>query len=58
MSEKDTKIIFNNVGELAQFSDMFTERLEEALGGVLEGGSGIDHVGELFLEIVCTQLSV
>ncbi len=52
MMEKDAKIIFMNVADIAIFSDMFTERLEEALGGVLEGGTGSDHVGALFLEMV------
>ena len=52
MLEKDAKIIFMNVADIAMFSDMFTERLEEALGSVLEGGTGDDHVGALFLEMV------
>ena len=52
MLEKDAKIIFMNVADIAMFSDMFTERLEEALGSVLEGGTGEDHVGALFLEMV------
>ena len=47
------KNIFNNVADLALFSDFFTERLEEALGSVLEGGIGQDSVGSLFLEMVC-----
>lgn len=53
MTKEDAKIIFNNVADLALFSDLFTERLEEALGSVLEGGSGKDRVGALFLEMVC-----
>ncbi|KAI0090798.1 hypothetical protein BDY19DRAFT_984428 [Irpex rosettiformis] len=52
MLEKDAKIIFMNVADIAMFSDMFTERLEEALGSVLEGGTGEDHVGALFLEMI------
>jgi dynamin-binding protein len=53
MTREDTKLIFSNVAELAMFSDMFVERLEQALGSVLEGGVGFDHVGSLFLEVVC-----
>jgi hypothetical protein len=52
MTREDTKIIFSNVAELALFSDMFVERLDQALGSVLDGGIGDDHVGELFLELV------
>ena len=53
MTKEDAKIIFNNVADLALFSDFFSERLEEALGSVLEGGTGEDSVGALFLEMVC-----
>lgn len=52
MTPEDVRIIFNNVAELATFSDEFTGRLEVALGSVLEGGVGEDYVGALFLEIV------
>jgi len=52
MTRENTRIIFSNVPELALFADMFTERLEEALGSVLEGGHGEDRVGKLFLDIV------
>lgn len=52
MTREDTKIIFSNVAELAVFADMFVECLERALGSVLDGGIGDDHVGTLFLEIV------
>ncbi|EGO00583.1 hypothetical protein SERLA73DRAFT_30457, partial [Serpula lacrymans var. lacrymans S7.3] len=52
MTRDDTKIVFSNVAELAMFSDTFVERLEDALGSVLEGGLGYDCVGELFLEII------
>jgi hypothetical protein len=52
MTREDTKIIFSNIAELALFSDMFVERLEQALGSVLDGGVGDDFVGALFLEIV------
>lgn len=52
MAPEDVRIIFNNVAELAKFSDDFTAGLESALGSVLDGGTGEDHVGELFLDIV------
>ena len=52
MTKEDAKIIFSNIADLALFSDLFTERLEEALGSVLEGRSGQDCVGALFLEMV------
>lgn len=55
MTKEDVRIIFNNVAEIAVFADAFTEKLEEALGGVLEGGLGEDHVGALFLEVVRTR---
>ncbi|EMD33248.1 hypothetical protein CERSUDRAFT_98842 [Gelatoporia subvermispora B] len=51
MTREDVRIIFNNIAELAVFADELSAKLEEALGGVLEGGSGEDHVGALFLEI-------
>ena len=53
MTKEDAKIIFHNIVDLAPFSDLFSERLEEALGSVLEGGAGEDWVGALFLEMVC-----
>lgn len=56
MTREDAKIIFNNVTEIAVFSDRFTSRLEEALGDVLDGGHGEDHVGALFLEVVSSDL--
>lgn len=55
MTKEDVKIIFNNIADLALFSDVFTERLEDALGSVLEGGAGQDRVGALFLEMVCVS---
>jgi hypothetical protein len=58
MTRADTKIIFSNVPELALFADMFTEMLEEALGSVLEGGQGEDHVGALFLQMVRPELDL
>ena len=52
MTRDDVRIIFGNIGDLAMFSDHFVDRLEDALGGSLDGGSGEDRVGALFLEIV------
>ncbi|KAF9262682.1 hypothetical protein L218DRAFT_1077882 [Marasmius fiardii PR-910] len=52
MTAEDAKIIFNNIAELARFSDRFCEQLEEALGSNIDGGVGEDHVGELFLQII------
>lgn len=52
MSPEDVRIIFSNVAEIANFSDEFTGKLEASLGSVLDGGSGEDHVGALFLETI------
>ncbi|KAK7052828.1 hypothetical protein VNI00_004147 [Paramarasmius palmivorus] len=52
MSAEDARIIFNNIEDLANFSDTFCDRLEEALGSILEGGVGEDRVGELFLQTI------
>ena len=52
MTPHDARTIFGNVAELALFSDAFSERLEDALGDVLEGGKGPDRVGEIFIEMV------
>ncbi|KAI0800196.1 hypothetical protein C8Q74DRAFT_1313919 [Fomes fomentarius] len=50
MTREDSKIIFNNVSELAVFADELSADLEKALGDVLEGGTGEDWVGKLFLQ--------
>ncbi|KII95485.1 hypothetical protein PLICRDRAFT_48441 [Plicaturopsis crispa FD-325 SS-3] len=52
MSREDARIIFGNVQELAVFADSFSDQLEQALGDVLEGGQGSDHVGALFLQAI------
>ncbi|KAK7691918.1 hypothetical protein QCA50_005323 [Cerrena zonata] len=52
MTVDDARIIFNNIGDLAVFSEGFAIRLEEALGNILDGGIGEDHVGALFLEMI------
>ncbi|KIL68714.1 hypothetical protein M378DRAFT_60270, partial [Amanita muscaria Koide BX008] len=48
MSMEDTKIIFNNVQELALFSESLCDKLEKAIGA----GDDDDHVGGLFLSII------
>jgi dynamin-binding protein len=57
MTPDDVRIIFSNIEELARFSDDFGELLEDALGSLIDGGVGEDHVGALFLEIVCSPPS-
>lgn len=52
MSADDVRIIFSNIEEVAAFAGEFSERLEEALGNVVEGGTGEDSVGALFIEVV------
>lgn len=52
MTPEDARIIFNNIAELAVFSDQFCDALEDALGSLLEGGEGEDRVGALFADIV------
>ncbi|TFK22571.1 hypothetical protein FA15DRAFT_671365 [Coprinopsis marcescibilis] len=51
MTQEDARTIFSNISELALFSDMFSEELEAALGALVEGGTGDDCVGDLFLRI-------
>lgn len=53
MSKEDARTIFSNIGDLALFSDLFSEELERALGGIVEGGEGVDYVGRLFIDVVC-----
>ncbi|KAG6884083.1 hypothetical protein C0993_001564 [Termitomyces sp. T159_Od127] len=52
MTPEDVRIIFSNIGDLAQFSDQFCDLIEEALGSTLDGGVGEDRVGALFIEII------
>ncbi|KAF9463539.1 hypothetical protein BDZ94DRAFT_1192610 [Collybia nuda] len=52
MTPEDARIIFNNIAELAIFSDRFCEAIELALGSLLEGGTGEDRVGALFADII------
>ncbi|KAF7968579.1 hypothetical protein HWV62_30067 [Athelia sp. TMB] len=55
MTLEDTRIIFGNIAELAMFSDTLVESLGEALGAVLDGGTGEDRVGALFLGLIPTM---
>jgi dynamin-binding protein len=50
MTPEDVKTIFNNITELAVFSDALCERLQDAIA--LDGDDDEDRVGTLFLEIV------
>lgn len=52
MTREDIKIIFGNIAELAVFSDALCTRIEAALGSALDGGTGEDQIGALFLDIV------
>ncbi|TFK50719.1 hypothetical protein OE88DRAFT_1735481 [Heliocybe sulcata] len=52
MSEEDVRNIFVNILDLSDFSDTFCQRLEEALGEIVEGGEGEDRVGRLFLDSI------
>lgn len=52
MSVEDTKVIFANLDELAEFAGRFTEFIQLALGSEIEGGLGHDKIGGLFLEMV------
>ncbi|KAH8110448.1 hypothetical protein DFH11DRAFT_1803816 [Phellopilus nigrolimitatus] len=47
MTKDDVRVIFSNITELAVFSDMFSDRLQEALGDVLEDGKGEDWIPQL-----------
>ena len=52
MTREDTRIIFGNISDLAEFADNFVTRLEIALGSVVPNGEGEDCVGALFIETV------
>ncbi|XP_006461326.1 hypothetical protein AGABI2DRAFT_185603 [Agaricus bisporus var. bisporus H97] len=52
MTLDDVKLIFGNIADIAVFSELFCEALEDALGELLEEGKGDDHVGSLFLSII------
>lgn len=50
MNPEDTRIIFNNIEELAIFSESLCDKLEKAIGA----GESDDRVGALFLAMVCS----
>ena len=52
MTREDTRIIFSNISDLAEFANDFIARLEIALGSVVPNGEGEDSVGALFIETV------
>lgn len=52
MSARDVKIIFGNIEELAAFADELSDKIEAALGSIVPGGTGEDHIGELFCKLV------
>jgi hypothetical protein len=70
MSKEDARVIFGNVEAVAQFADVFAQRLEDALGSVLTGEQtqnhrnhhaftqNDDYVGALFQEMVRLVLYV
>lgn len=53
MSPEDVRLIFGNIAEIAEFSELFCQALEAALGELVVEGQGHDHVGSLFLNTVC-----
>ena len=63
MTPDDARIIFNNIAELAQFSDGLVDDLEVAIGASAApaaGGAPVnadDRVGELFLDVVSVPSS-
>lgn len=55
MTAEEIRVVFSNISDLAVFSDNLSELLQEALGSVVDGyDDGDDHVGALFLRIVCS----
>lgn len=48
MNQEDTRIIFNNIEELAIFAESLCDKLEKAIGA----GDTDDCVGALFLGMV------
>ncbi|KZV68489.1 hypothetical protein PENSPDRAFT_754044 [Peniophora sp. CONT] len=52
MTQEDVRQVFGNIAEVALFADTFVDRIEDALGNVLDGGVGADRVGALFLDII------
>ena len=58
MKTKDVNVVFNNIQELAAFSEDFLYQLQSMLGGLIEGNKGEDSVGRLFLDSVCAFRSL
>ena len=58
MSEEDVRIVFNNIKDIARFSDRFAYVLEESLTDVLDGGEGEDYVGAVFVDAVCLPFQI
>ncbi|KAI0029937.1 Dbl homology domain-containing protein, partial [Vararia minispora EC-137] len=52
MTPEDVRIVFGNIADIALFADSFSDRLEGALGDVIDGGRGHDRVGSLFIEVI------
>ena len=52
MKTKDVNLVFSNIQNLASFSDEFLDQLESAMGELIEGNVGEDHIGRLFLDSV------
>ncbi|EJF60772.1 Dbl-like domain-containing protein [Dichomitus squalens LYAD-421 SS1] len=52
MTEADVKAIFNNIAELATFSEQFVSDLECALGDFTTNSEWEDYVGKLFLTAI------
>ncbi|KAJ7072949.1 Dbl homology domain-containing protein [Mycena amicta] len=51
MTQEDIKLIFRNIGELAELSDTFCKTLERCMGSALDKADATDdRIGELFLE--------
>ncbi|KAF7325303.1 DH domain-containing protein [Mycena venus] len=50
MTADDIKVIFNNISELAELSDVFCEALQRTIGSALDDPDATDDkIGELFL---------
>ncbi|PIL33950.1 hypothetical protein GSI_03658 [Ganoderma sinense ZZ0214-1] len=52
MKTKDVEIVFSNIDQLAELSDDFLYQMESALGELIMGNEGEDHVGKLFIEFM------
>ncbi|EPQ55415.1 DH domain-containing protein [Gloeophyllum trabeum ATCC 11539] len=52
MTPHDVRRIFGNIVELAELSDTLCDRLEPALGNMLEDGGADSCVGQVFLDLI------